>query len=186
MKKECTSKEELLAVTLKLAETEGVSAVNMRDVAAKCGVALGTVYNYYESKEDLMLAAMEKFWYNTFHNSTLTWKSQTDFLSAFSDFWNFSNTALQQFKTSFVCQMDSLRHQTRIEGKVLEKKYFSHIETSLLKILMADKKVSPHKWTADFTPEQFISLLIEATLYQLRREERSPVFLLELIKRTIY
>lgn len=186
MKKECTSREELLSVTLELAETEGVSAVNMRDVATKCGVALGTVYNYFDSKETLMLAAMEKFWYNTFHNTSLTWLSQTDFLSAFNEFWNFSNNALHKFKTSFISQMDSLRQQTRVEGKALEKIYFSHIESGLLQILKADKKISPNKWTEDFTPEQFISLLIEATLYQLRREERSPVFLLELIKRTIY
>jgi AcrR family transcriptional regulator len=42
-----------------LAEKGGFDAVRLRDVAAQAGVALGTLYRRFRSKEDLLLAALE-------------------------------------------------------------------------------------------------------------------------------
>ena len=43
-------------------ETSGYSAVTIRSVAAACGVGVGTVYNYYSSKDDLLAAYMLEDW----------------------------------------------------------------------------------------------------------------------------
>ena len=47
----------VIDATLQLAAGGGFDAVQMRDVAAEAGVALGTVYRYFESKERLLLEA---------------------------------------------------------------------------------------------------------------------------------
>jgi len=47
----------VLDATLALADQGGFDAVQMRDVATEAGVALGTVYRYFESKERLLLEA---------------------------------------------------------------------------------------------------------------------------------
>lgn len=47
----------VLDAALALAAKGGFEAVQMRDVAAEAGVALGTVYRYFESKERLLLEA---------------------------------------------------------------------------------------------------------------------------------
>src|SRR3954447_19332362 len=47
----------VIEATLNLAGQGGFEAVQMRDVAAEAGVALGTVYRYFESKERLLLEA---------------------------------------------------------------------------------------------------------------------------------
>ncbi len=44
---------------MELAEKGGFEAVRLRDVAAHAGVALGTLYRRFRSKEDLLLAALE-------------------------------------------------------------------------------------------------------------------------------
>jgi len=43
---------------IELAEKGGFEAVRLRDVAASSGVALGTLYRHFSSKEDLLIAAM--------------------------------------------------------------------------------------------------------------------------------
>ncbi len=48
----------VLDAALALAEAGGFDGVQMRDVAAEAGVALGTVYRYFASKERLLLEAM--------------------------------------------------------------------------------------------------------------------------------
>lgn len=47
----------VLDAALALAARGGFDAVQMRDVAAEAGVALGTVYRYFESKERLLIEA---------------------------------------------------------------------------------------------------------------------------------
>jgi TetR/AcrR family transcriptional regulator, cholesterol catabolism regulator len=51
-------KERLLAAATALAAEGGYDAVQMRDVAARAEVALGTLYRHYASKDQLLLAAM--------------------------------------------------------------------------------------------------------------------------------
>ena len=45
---------------VELAERGGFEGVRLRDVASHAGVALGTLYRRFSSKEDLLLAALER------------------------------------------------------------------------------------------------------------------------------
>jgi len=45
---------------VELAERGGFEAVRLRDVASHAGVALGTLYRRFHSKEDLLIAALEQ------------------------------------------------------------------------------------------------------------------------------
>jgi AcrR family transcriptional regulator len=51
-------KERLISAATALASEGGYDAVQMRDVAARAEVALGTLYRHYASKDQLLLAAM--------------------------------------------------------------------------------------------------------------------------------
>jgi len=50
----------IVETAVELAEKGGFEAVRLRDVAAHAGVALGTLYRRFRSKEDLLLAALEQ------------------------------------------------------------------------------------------------------------------------------
>ncbi len=60
MNKTVTSREAILAASQKLVMEKGLQAVNMRTVASVCGVAVGSVYNYFPSKAELLTATVEK------------------------------------------------------------------------------------------------------------------------------
>ncbi len=49
----------IVDTAVELAEQGGFEAVRLRDVASHAGVALGTLYRRFRSKEDLLLAALE-------------------------------------------------------------------------------------------------------------------------------
>jgi len=51
-------RERIVAAACALASTGGYDAVQMRDVASTAGVALGTLYRHYSSKDQLLLAAL--------------------------------------------------------------------------------------------------------------------------------
>ena len=48
----------IVATAVALAEEGGFEAVRLRDVAAHSGVALGTLYRHFKSKDDLLVAAL--------------------------------------------------------------------------------------------------------------------------------
>ena len=52
--------QRIVETAVELAEEGGFDAVRLRDVAAHAGVAMGTLYRRFRSKEDLLLAALEQ------------------------------------------------------------------------------------------------------------------------------
>ena len=51
--------QKIVETAIELAEKGGFEAVRLRDVASDAGVALGTLYRRFRSKEDLLIAALE-------------------------------------------------------------------------------------------------------------------------------
>lgn len=57
-----TSKEEILKASRELIQQRGWAAINIRSVAAACGVSVGSICNYLDSKAALVGAAVESVW----------------------------------------------------------------------------------------------------------------------------
>src|SRR3977135_2071172 len=51
----------VIAAALELGAEGGYDAVQMRDVAARADVALGTIYRYFSSKDHVLAAAMQEW-----------------------------------------------------------------------------------------------------------------------------
>ena len=62
-----TSREEILKASRELIRQEGWSAISIRSVAAACGVSVGSIYNYFDSKTELVGATVESVWEEIFH-----------------------------------------------------------------------------------------------------------------------
>ena len=62
MNKTATSRQALLEAAREIARRDGLGHISIRRTAAMCGVSIGTVYNYYPAKADLVLAVIEDFW----------------------------------------------------------------------------------------------------------------------------
>ena len=62
-----TSKEDILKASRTLIQQNGWAAVNIRAVAAACGVSVGCIYNYFGSKTELGSATVESIWNDIFH-----------------------------------------------------------------------------------------------------------------------
>ena len=61
-----TSKEDILAASRELIKENGWTAVSIRAVASRCSVSAGTIYNYYESKAELLGDTIESIWREIF------------------------------------------------------------------------------------------------------------------------
>jgi AcrR family transcriptional regulator len=57
-KSQAARRERVIRAAMDLGSEGGYDAVQMRDVAARAGVALGTIYRYFSSKDHLLAAAL--------------------------------------------------------------------------------------------------------------------------------
>ena len=55
-------REQLLAVARKQTRERGYAGMTIRSVASECGLAVGTVYNYFKSKDMLIASFMIEDW----------------------------------------------------------------------------------------------------------------------------
>ncbi len=54
--------EKILETAQHLFTSESYAGVDMRRIATETGIATGTLYNYFPSKQDLLLAVVEHVW----------------------------------------------------------------------------------------------------------------------------
>jgi AcrR family transcriptional regulator len=79
-------KDRILDVAIDLAEEGGFDNVRQRDVAARAGIALGTLYKRFRSKEDILSAALDRdasFLERRFERSPVKGDEPTERLGAF-------------------------------------------------------------------------------------------------------
>ena len=55
-------KEEIISVTRVMLEDKGYDKLNIRDVAGSCNIGIGTFYNYFKSKHEILSEIIRSDW----------------------------------------------------------------------------------------------------------------------------
>lgn len=142
MNKGKTSKELILSACRRIVAEKGLDALNMRAVAAECRIALGTLYNYYENKEELLLATVESIWQDIFHANR---KAMTD--CSFSAYIGYLYDCVQEgtraYPDFFTAHSVQMARVDTSHGKKMMGRYFQHMKHGLSQVLKADPNVDP-------------------------------------------
>lgn len=180
-----TSKEEILKTSRELIQREGWSAVNIRSVAAACGVSVGSIYNYFDSKAALMSATVESVWCEIFHRS--------EDVSVFQDTqacitWLYERMeyGCKQYPGFFTLHSLGFLGEDKSDGRQKMQQTWQHILDGLCSVLQRDTKVRSDAFTQQFTAEKFADLLFSLMLSALLRQDYDPSAVLEIVRRTLY
>lgn len=180
-----TSKETILQVCRDIVASRGLSAVNMRSVADECHIALGTLYNYYANKDELLLAIVEDIWKDIFH---MNHGCSTDF--SFPEYVEYIFECVQKgsenYPDFFTAHSISIASSGKEKAKSTMKHCFDHIKEALLEVLLADSKVSVEAFSASFEKSDFIDFVLDNILLLLVQRKTSCKLLKEIIERIIY
>lgn len=55
-------RHDILITTRKLIAESGYEKLNIRNIASRCGIATGTLYNYYKSKQEIVEEIVDNEW----------------------------------------------------------------------------------------------------------------------------
>ena len=180
-----TSKEEILETSRELIRRQGWSAVSIRSVAAGCGVSVGSIYNYFDSKTALIGATVESVWCEIFH------RPEDD--AVFQDVqacvaWMYQRMAYgcERYPGFFTLHSLGFLREDKTAGKQRMQQTWQHILAGLRSVLKQDVRIRPDAFTEQFTAEKFADVLFSQMLSALLRQDYDPSAVLEIVRRTLY
>ena len=180
-----TSKEDILAASRELIKENGWTAVSIRAVASRCSVSAGTIYNYYESKADLLGDTIESIWREIFFHSEdeQVFKDVAACISLIYKRLEYGN---EQFPGFFSLHSLGFMKDEKTDGKKKMLQTWGHILNGLCDILMNDPKIRPDVFDEQFTEKQFADILFSLILVSMTRQDYNPSSILMLINKTLY
>lgn len=172
------NKEQIINQAMKLANEKGIENLNIRDLASICEVSIGTIYNYFPSKSDLLLAVVSSFWLQACNHENLKNISLDNFFDGYRLLYRQLYTYLKQFQGHWKPLLQLLDPPAIKQGQALEQDYFQNMR-KMLKVLLDKDTVLPHStWKDGFTKESFVDFLFENTMIQLNKDIEEPDYLI--------
>lgn len=177
-----TSKEQILQVCRQIAAKEGLQAVSMRSVAGRCGVALGTLYNYYADKDELLIATVESVWQDIFHpmGRCPAGASFPEYVTSLYDCARRGAAAYPDFLTAH-----SIARSRRGEAQSVMERQFVHMRAGLLAALRADPAVKQARLAPPLTEEALADMTLDNILFLLVKQAEDCGALAEILRRLL-
>lgn len=180
-----TSKEEILEVSRKIVIKEGLLAINMRTVANECKVAVGSIYNYFPSKADLVSATIGVIWKDILY---MTGES-FDFVS-FKDClaWLFESVKEggKKYPEFFTVHSLVFSVEDKEKGRQIMEQYFENLKKDLSIVLEKDVDIRSDAFNEILTPAIFIDYIFTIFISLLLDGQGDCKALLELVSSCIY
>ena len=180
-----TSKEEILKTSRELIQQQGWSAVNIRSVAAACGVSVGSIYNYFDSKAELVGATVESVWCEIFHRPE-DGAVFEDTQACIAWMYERMEYGYKQYPGFFTLHSLGFMREDKSDGKRRMQQTWQHILEGLCSVLKRDTNIRADAFTEQFTVEKFADVLFSLMLSALLRQDYDPSSVLEIVRRTLY
>lgn len=179
------SKQAILSAGKEIVRQSGLSALNMRTIAQRCSISVGSVYNYFPSKGDLVIATIESVWHEILYDAQESSPTLGFTLAVQSMFLTIQKGS-QRYPSFFAVHPLSLADMHKKAGKMVMHRYFAHMKQKLQKALEQDAYVKEHLFTETFTQPDFVDFVFANMLTHLMHGNQSCDYLLEIIGQILY
>ena len=179
-----TSKEAIMKTCRDMVSERGLSALDMRSVAKACHVALGSLYNYFPSKDALVTATIESVWQDIFHMEQCC--EQKPFPEYVRWIFDSVRQGTREYPHFFTAHSISVASSAKEQARKTMEQYFSHMKAGMAQSLRADPAVRRDAFSAAFSESDLIDFVLSNLLTLLARQEDDCEVLLEVIRRVLY
>lgn len=177
---------ELILTTAKeIIYEEGISNVSMRKIALKCNIGVGTIYNYYPTKMDIIVAVIEEFWRNCLMNFNIIYVQNVDFFKEIELFYFHVLDYQKQFQGNFLKDLTSLPATNRIRGKERESEFIVKL-LGVFEDMFYKHENEFNAITFDYiSKDEIIQYILDYFFVMLRRNETDIKFFVYSLKKLL-
>ena len=185
MKKKSISQEEILKACLEMTKDKGINQINMRDLASHCHIALGSLYNYYPSKNDLLVAVIASIWKDIIMNFEQT-QDEHNFIHYITDLFHAIAYGKEEYPQFFAMHAIQFSNQSKAKDKHEMDLYLKSIKQGMYEAYMNDPHIRKDIFLDDISISQFIDFIFENMISVLSRGLGNIDVLIYMIKHLIY
>ena len=168
----------------RIAAERGLTAVSMRAVARESHIALGTLYNYYADKDELVLATVESIWQEIFHTDAGSLTARP-FPEQVASLFECVRRGTQRYPGFLGAHSMVIAGARRGEARRAMEACFAHMKAGLLAGLAADPAVNPAAFSDAFTQSDLVDFALDHLLLLLMKGEEDCAPLTEMLRRAI-
>ena len=187
-KRSVITSEEILEQAYQLACEQGLRSLGIRSIAAACDVSVGTVYNSYASKTELINDVVGMFWQRAFAETmkTLAAHEGNDFIDFCEALSHSLKSALKEFRQEFLSDLSALSEGDRLSAQKREQQSFIHARAGIERALLSDPKIKQDRLTGALIPEALAALVWETLIDSARDDIGYDKTLFELLRTALY
>lgn len=181
MNPKVSSREEILEMTKAMVTEAGIGSVSIRSVAERCGIAVGSVYNYFPSKRELLVAVIETVWRDIFDWSE---RKEEGLLPLVENVLRSLETGKERYPNFFGLHILALGKENSEFGKATMDRFLERLRTQFREAAERDESIPRERWIEEFTPEVLSDIILNLIISMfLRPLSRTGV--VETVKRII-
>lgn len=172
----------ILTTSKTIALTQGIESINIRLVAKQSGVSIGSVYNYFPSKIDLIMATVKEIWQQMFDIQNVDFDN-FNFLDCMEWFVSIITNCKTQYPNFFKGHSIIFAPSQKHKGKQMMDSFLNNIKKVLINVLDNDPNIRKDAFDSNLTKSIFIDYMFNLALTN-KEKDFNP--LLKLIKNSLY
>ncbi|MDO4454708.1 MAG: TetR/AcrR family transcriptional regulator [Eubacteriales bacterium] len=177
MNRQITTEEAILNISKKYILKNGISSFNIRRIAKECGISVGTLYNYFPSKTQLIISTVESVWREIFEPFDHLAESD-HFIEVVQRMYEIIENGNTKYPGFFSFHSLNFAAEGKKEGIEMMNLYFSKLKENLLDVLRKDTMIKKDLFHHEFTDEKLIDYIFTLMVSSLlNREDPSPLFI---------
>lgn len=179
-----SSKFMIMKVCRQIVAEEGIAGLNMRKVAKRTNLAIGSIYYYFPSKDDLLIASIESVWDDIFRLDEVDLGKIK--LSEYIDL-TYTNIKNGMEKYPNFLNIHSMSFSTKKDKKarLVMDDYLRELKGNIIEILLHDTDIRKDVFDDDFKQEDFADFII-TNIISLWLSQKSADFMIKMIEKIIY
>ena len=179
------SKAHILKASRDIVANEGLNALSIRKLAKNCNVAVGSIYNYFSSKDDLMISTIESVWEDIFRIDDSS-VSCDDFLKYLSDIFTHLTRGIKKYPNFFTIHSLSFKSQSLGRAKDSMDTYIERLRCDLLTIIDRDTNIKKDAFDDEFTKDDLVNFILSTSLCFIVEKNYDKDLLLKIVKKILY
>ncbi len=174
-----------MEVCREMVSRQGLRALQMRSVAAECHIALGSLYNYFPSKEALVTETIESVWQSIFRMDPGGARR-----SSFPEYLTWMYERLRQgtgaYPNFLTAHSISLTGAGKSHARAAMDKYLVHMKRAMIQVLEEDGRVREGAFGRGLTARELVDFAMDSMITLLLQQREDCRVLTEVISRAIY
>jgi AcrR family transcriptional regulator len=157
----------------------------MRSVAKACNVALGSLYNYFPNKDDLVIAVIESVWQDIFHMDQCS-GTGLPFPEYVQGIFESVKRSAKEYPQFLTAHSLSLASEGKNKARDMMEHYLSHMRMGMLNVLHNDASVRKDAFGQGFSEQALVGFVLGNIMMLLMQNAGDCSVLIEMLKRSIY